>query len=216
MLRRIYHYIKYTLLAIIMFIISQIATSLISLSLMDINNSFKLSSNVLLIILIINIAIMVFWAKKINILPFDLTFLTKKNVFWIISLFILGRFLVIILALQLPDSTYNDALIQELFANAPKLLTFTTIAIAAPIMEEIVFRGVIIGKIFNQHPIIGLIVSSSLFSYVHSPESILSFSIYFLLGATLATAYIKTKRLESSMLIHFLNNLPGALFIILS
>ena len=91
------------------------------------------------------------------------------------------------------------------------LLIILLIGIAAPIMEEIVFRGGIVGYLFKDLPVVGIIVSSVLFGLMHSPTNIISFLIYGLIGLTCAIAYFKTRRLEVSIAIHFLNNILPAL-----
>lgn len=210
---------KNLLIVLGMFLLSQVGTTLITFSLTSkiMTKNTPFITSIIILILIANIAIMVKIAKKLNILQFNFNFLTKTNVKWIIYIFLVARIAVIalsvLLEMQGQNNTKNDELLLMVFQSAPKIIIFLTIAIAAPILEEIVFRGCIMGLLLKNYPKTGLIVSSILFASLHSPTDLLTFIIYFILGFSLGFAYYKTNRLESSMSVHFLNNLPGAVYI---
>jgi len=77
----------------------------------------------------------------------------------------------------------------------------------APIVEELIFRGVIIGKVFKKKPYIGIIVSSVTFGFAHIGVGLLIVPLQIISGLILSIAYHKTKRLEVSITIHALANL---------
>ncbi|MCT0506108.1 CPBP family intramembrane glutamic endopeptidase, partial [Lactococcus cremoris] len=142
-------------------------------------------------------------------------FLTKKNIIYILVGTLIARTVgiggTLLLNATGVTQTANDEAIGQLFTGENPLLIILLIGIAAPIMEEIVFRGGIVGYLFKDLPVVGIIVSSVLFGLMHSPTNIISFLIYGLIGLTCAIAYFKTRRLEVSIAIHFLNNILPAL-----
>lgn len=202
-----------------MFVLSQLTPNIVVLAIVLgwTKQQVVFSTTFLTILILVNIGVVIWWAKKLNFLTFDWTFLTKRNLFLIIAVFLVSRVLVTLFAfLQLiitGTGTNNDQQLTNVFQHAPLLLIFLTLAVAAPIMEEVVFRGCLIGMLFKNHTTAGLIISSILFGAVHTIGDWISFPIYFIMGLALGFIYIKTKRLETSMSVHFLNNLIGTIAI---
>ena len=155
------------------------------------------------------------FCKKLGFLTPSKDFLTKKNIIYILVGTLIARTVgiggTLLLNVTGVTQTANDEAIGQLFTGENPLLIILLIGIAAPIMEEIVFRGGIVGYLFKDLPVVGIIVSSVLFGLMHSPTNIISFLIYGLIGLTCAIAYFKTRRLEVSIAIHFLNNILPAL-----
>ena len=87
---------------------------------------------------------------------------------------------------------------------------------SAPILEEILFRGLIPKKLFPQHELIGLVVGSILFGFFHGPTNIGSFILYAGMGGVLAVLVHQTKRLEMGILAHMLRNGIAILVMIIS
>ncbi|MFU2416973.1 lysostaphin resistance A-like protein [Peptacetobacter sp. AB800] len=77
--------------------------------------------------------------------------------------------------------------------------------IFGPIIEEYIFRYIIIGNLGKMSKI-SMIISSILFSLAHMSTNILHWMIYFFMGMVLAIIYKKTEKIETSMLVHILNN----------
>ncbi|EOL47751.1 hypothetical protein I580_01305 [Enterococcus caccae ATCC BAA-1240] len=155
--------------------------------------------------------------KKLGFLNLIVDFFTKKNVGIILGGFILARVIAIggtlLLNTQGAESTANDAAIQTIFTGESPLLIILLIGISAPIMEEIVFRGGIIGYWLAKFPIVAIAISSIVFGLIHGPTNLISFLIYGLMGLILSLACYKTQRLEISISIHFLNNIFAAIVI---
>lgn len=174
-----------------------------------------ISVTIVLVVVILNISGMISLGKLLKLSDFKFSIFDKKNMAIIFGGFILARVSVIffawLLSLQDINNTANDETINLLFTGESPLLIFMLIAISAPIVEEIVFRGGIIGYLFKEHQIIGIAVSSVLFGLIHSPSDLISFALYGSMGLILSLAYYKTKRLEVSIGIHFLNNLLATL-----
>ena len=87
---------------------------------------------------------------------------------------------------------------------------------SAPILEEIIFRGLIPQKLFPKHELIGLIVGSILFGFFHGPTNIGSFVLYAGMGGVLALVVYQTKHLEMGILAHMLRNAIAILVMIIS
>ena len=170
---------------------------------------------ILIIFIVGNIYLLMYLGKKLGFLTPSKDFLTKKNIISILVVALIARTVgiggTLLLNATGVTQTANDEAIGQLFTGENPLLIILLIGIAAPIMEEIVFRGGIAGYLFKDLPVVGIIVSSVLFGLMHSPTNIISFLIYGLIGLTCAIAYFKTRRLEVSIAIHFLNNILPAL-----
>lgn len=170
---------------------------------------------ILIIFIVGNIYLLMYLGKKLGFLTLSKDFLTKKNIIYILVGTLIARTAgiggTLLLNATGVTQTANDETIGQLFTGENPLLIILLIGIAAPIMEEIVFRGGIVGYLFKDLPVVGIIVSSVLFGLMHSPTNIISFLIYGLIGLTCAIAYFKTRRLEVSIAIHFLNNILPAL-----
>lgn len=170
---------------------------------------------ILIIFIVGNIYLLMYLGKKLGFLTPSKDFLTKKNIIYILVGTLIARTVgiggTLLLNATGVTQTANDEAIGQLFTGENPLLIILLIGIAAPIMEEIVFRGGIVGYLFKDLPVVGIIVSSVLFGLMHSPTNIISFLIYGLIGLTCAIAYFKTRRLEVSIAIHFLNNILPAL-----
>lgn len=92
----------------------------------------------------------------------------------------------------------------EILSNSMIYLLFTT-SIAAPIIEEIFFRGVIFrGLLKNYSPKTAIIVSAIIFGVIHG--NIHQFITASILGMFLAYVYYKTDSIYLAIFIHFINN----------
>jgi len=99
--------------------------------------------------------------------------------------------------------------------TSPVSLVLMTV-ILAPILEEILFRGIIMkGMIHNQvKPATAIIISAFIFGAVHfNPWQ---FAGAFLLGLVLGLVYYKTKSLLMSIMLHAFNNLLSVLMMMYS
>lgn len=102
------------------------------------------------------------------------------------------------------NTQFLEAEIKNLSSIA--LLEFSVYgAILGPIIEEFIFRYVMVGNIGKMKNI-SLIVSSIIFSYSHAAGHILYWIMYFVAGLIFALIYKKTERIDICMLIHIINN----------
>jgi Predicted metal-dependent membrane protease len=90
------------------------------------------------------------------------------------------------------------------------LFTFILTVIAAPILEELIFRGIILDGLLKQYsPIKSILISSLLFGLVHlNPWQ---FVTGLLIGLFSGWVYYKTRSLSLSIIIHASANLSGFL-----
>ncbi len=114
-------------------------------------------------------------------------------------------------ALYHQNSTANNEIIQSMVSHSRLLLIlmgFTTV-FCSPILEELVFRGFLIGAFFpKKAKLAAIIVSGVLFSLPHQENlNVISFLTYAILGGILAYLYVKTENIKVSIGLHFLNNL---------
>lgn len=90
-------------------------------------------------------------------------------------------------------------------------LTVTSIiytVIAAPIVEEIIFRGLILSRLRKAMPVpIAIIISSLFFALAHG--QLLWMAYAFILGCVLAIVDVKTDTIATSVIVHMLFNLLG-------
>ena len=73
------------------------------------------------------------------------------------------------------------------------------------ILEEFVFRGILQGAVF-ENSWLGLILTASLFSFMHAPYDFPSFIYYLFGGLVLGFAYKKSQNLSVPILIHICYN----------
>jgi len=147
---------------------------------------------------------------KTNNKTFNLKIENKRTIPVIIIAIIALNFGIIppiISSIPMPES------VQLYFANLMgqySFITLLTIVIAAPILEELIFRGIILdGLLKNYSPIKSILITSVLFGLAHlNPWQFIS---AFSLGAFISWIYYKTGSLSLAIIIHSVNNLGGFL-----
>lgn len=102
----------------------------------------------------------------------------------------------------------------SLAVNNVVLIIMTVIL--APILEEILFRGILLKGMINSNvkPKFAILISAFVFGAIHFYPW--QFAGAFLLGLVLGLVYYKTKSLLMPILLHAFNNLLSALFVIYS
>ncbi|MGX7023444.1 CPBP family intramembrane glutamic endopeptidase [Vagococcus hydrophili] len=119
------------------------------------------------------------------------------------------------------DTSENQAVLEAMFASG-KNIWFVggmslTVGVVAPILEELVFRGIPSVTLFKNSPKwFIMFMTSIVFSSVHLSENIISFVMYALMGAMLCHAYFRRGNIIDSMLVHFFNNAIVAVFMFLT
>ena len=204
--------LKYFFLALGLLFLEQLPTAFIAA-----DQPFWQSALIILALLIVA-ALTVFVAKRVGLLNHlkDLkTWKAWKTIlvgFVVLTIIKYIGGVVLLLENGIGANTENQAALEQL-GMSPLLLIVLT-AIAAPIVEETVMRGLILGRVFN-NSYLGVILSSLLFGLLHIPTNIGSWIIYGGMGLVLAVVYHKTQKLEYTIAIHFINNALGVLLMLL-
>ena len=100
----------------------------------------------------------------------------------------------------------NQDALNKIFIHVPFYLHLVVVGFISPIMEEIIFRGLLAKVLFGKYFKTGLVISSLLFMAGHSASTPQTIVIYGIMSAGLAITYYKTERIEYSMGVHILNN----------
>jgi membrane protease YdiL (CAAX protease family) len=114
---------------------------------------------------------------------------------------------------QAQDTGFN-----ALTENYQFVLAFVTLVLIAPVAEEILFRGYLLGKLIKTVPVwLAVLITSFLFGFIHlgftdHPAWNLALDT-FALSIVLCMLRLKTKSVWASMLVHMMKN--GIAFYIL-
>ena len=150
------------------------------------------------------------------VIAYRFKLLSLKEINWrrlvaIASLNLVIFFLGDLLGYFVGQLTHNAAMenqdaLNKMFIHVPTYLQFAVVGFIIPIMEEIIFRGLLAKVLFGKYFKLGLVISSLLFMAGHSASTPQTIVIYGIMSAGLAITYYKTERIEYSMGVHILNN----------
>lgn len=164
--------------------------------------------SLLVFLLLLKSAGALFLGKRLGLLEGFKT-LSSLKAWGMIGLTYLGIYIVtrigaMVMMMEGVSNSTNQATIENIHMNPFVLITFTVIM--APVVEELVFRGILMGRVFNPDSIVGLILSSLLFGLAHMPNSIGVWIVYAGMGFVLGTVYRKCQKLEYCIMAHMINN----------
>lgn len=143
--------------------------------------------------------------NKIDNKTFDFSFCSTKTILLIIlSLIAIQTGFIFPIVGLIPMPEYFQKMFMNL-AEQNGIYSFISMVIAAPILEELIFRGIILdGLLKSYSPVKSIIISSLLFGIVHlNPWQFISAMI---IGVFSGWIYYKTKKISLSILIHMVNN----------
>jgi hypothetical protein len=122
-------------------------------------------------------------------------------------------FIIEPLANLIPIPEWFKKLLDQVISR--DVYSFITIAIAAPILEEFIFRGVVLEGMLKQYsPQKAIIWSSLIFGIAHlNPWQFIG---AFFIGLLIGWVYYKTKSLWPCIFLHFVNNSVGFIIILYS
>ncbi|BAS45573.1 hypothetical protein SSCHL_0793 [Staphylococcus schleiferi] len=152
------------------------------------------------------LAFLIYMLKYFNINLFSFKKLTVRDISIIIIVTVGVKLLDQLFFFLYSGTTLNQENIQNSIQDISILNYAIFFALLPAILEEIVFRGIILRVLFKDHLFIGLIVSSVLFGLVHEFSNFIEFLPYFYAGLFFGLAYLMTRRIEVVILIHFLGN----------
>jgi membrane protease YdiL (CAAX protease family) len=155
------------------------------------------------------------WKSKVEDHSFKFTINNKK----VIPLVLLGTIgiqyaLTLPISSLIPMSEEMMEIFKESIGNPRNIFAFITLVVLAPILEELIFRGIILRGLLNRYsPFIAIVLSSTLFGIVHlNPWQFVS---AFFLGIFIGWVYSQTKSISLSIIIHAFNNFMASLPMIL-
>ena len=174
-----------------------------------------LSDNVIFIGFIANILTILFLIiffrirKKKLLLEANWNAVSVKDIPYAIGL---GVALVLFISFGfslLPESlleSYNQ--FSDMLTGDLTVVSLIYTVIAAPIVEEIIFRGLILSRLRKAMSVpIAIIISSLLFALAHG--QLLWMAYAFIVGCAFAIVDVKTNTIATSVLVHMLFNLLG-------
>ena len=106
----------------------------------------------------------------------------------------------------------NEEGLNEAVNHSKLFIAIITLGIFGPIIEECIFRGILIKVMFQKKQWLGVIVSIILFTLSHGPTNVTDYIIYSIPAIIYSIIYYKTQRLEIPIIIHILNNLLATLY----
>ncbi len=162
----------------------------------------------------------------IYILPMGITYLiVKKNLpgytpkvesmsVWllpsIVALYICFVLLITPVMIHIPEEwQFNTTFLEEMMKDF-SVPVFLTMAVAAPILEEFLFRGVLLeGLLRRYNPYKAIAWSAFFFGFIHFniPQFIAGFVSGFIMGYL----YERTRSVTPGIVLHFLNNVVSYL-----
>jgi len=107
----------------------------------------------------------------------------------------------------IPMADFMKAMLEQMM-NIDPVVGLVMVVVAAPILEEIIFRGIILDGLLQKYsPSKSIFISAFLFGFVHlNPWQFIGALI---IGVFSGWVYYKTRKLSLSILIHMLNNFIG-------
>ena len=143
------------------------------------------------------------YAKWFDMISFGM--LSRKQLLLFIEIFLLSLLETLVYIHFFAVS--SGAGVQHLaeVSRGISLSLILTSSVFGPIQEELIFRGLLQGAVFD-NSWLGLVLTSSLFSFMHGPSNVPSFIFYLLGGLLLGFAYKKSQNLWVSTLVHMFYN----------
>ncbi|AEB74786.1 CAAX protease [Clostridium botulinum] len=106
---------------------------------------------------------------------------------------------------ELTKKMLNDKIIENNGAVYDNIYAFILGVILAPIMEELIFRGIMFNRLkmrWGAGP--AIIISSIIFGMLHMDLAIIGAVLF---GIMMCILYMKTRNIITTMTVHFINNL---------
>ena len=170
------------------------------------HGDFFQNESELIIVSLLVTSLSVAYARQFEMISFGM--LSKKQLLLFIEIFLLSLLETLVYIHFFAVS--SGAGVQHLseVSRGISLSLILTSSVFGPIQEEFMFRGLLQGAVFD-NSWLGLVLTSSLFSFLHEPYDVPSFFYYLLGGLLLGFAYKKSQNLWVSTLVHmFYNSLP--------
>ena len=99
--------------------------------------------------------------------------------------------------------------VSEIISSSPLWLLFITVVLIGPIVEELIFRKLMIDRLSRYGDLIAIMVSSVSFGLFHG--NFYQFFYAVMLGLILGYVYAKTRNVKYSILMHMIINFLGSI-----
>lgn len=185
------------------------------------SNETKLNSFIIFFIQTLKFIIVLWLVYKTNLFTVRKIDIKKKDFLYsgiclILKAVISALSVAIVSYIGLETNSYtpNQAKFDEFFQQYI-ILGIIYSVVCAPIIEEFVFRKVLLGYIFQNYKHVGLAVSSCLFGCLHlvAGFSLTGLIMYVLMGYVFGYVYLKSGRIETTIVMHMINNIVTLLLI---
>lgn len=143
------------------------------------------------------------YARWFDMISFGV--LSKKQLLLFIGIFLLSVLETLVYIHFFAVSSGSGVQHLAEVSRGISLSLILTTSVFGPIQEELIFRGFLQGAVFD-NSWLGLVLTSSLFSFMHEPSNVPSFIFYLLGGLLLGFAYKKSQNLWVSTLVHMFYN----------
>ena len=167
------------------------------------HGDFFQNESELIIVSLLVTSLSVAYARQFDMISFGI--LSKKQLLLFIGIFLLTVLVSISYHAFFSVASGASAQHLEKTSNGLSLSFIVNVTVLAPIHEELLFRGLLQGAFFD-NSWLGLVLTSSLFSFMHEPYDIPSFCYYLFGGLLLGFAYKKSQNLWVSTLVHMFYN----------
>ena len=167
------------------------------------HGDFFQNESVLIIVSLLVTSLSVAYARKFEMISFGI--LSKKQLLLFIGTFLLSVLETLVYIRFFAVSSGAGAQHLAEVSRGISLSLILTTSVFGPIQEELIFRGLIQGAVFD-NSWLGLVLTSSLFSFLHGPSNVPSFIFYLLGGLLLGFAYKKSQNLWVPILVHICYN----------
>ena len=121
-----------------------------------------------------------------------------------------GLSLIVGLLLSLINVDESYEFLESALSSGSVIIRFITLAIVAPVVEELCFRGIVLGRSLSWvNPMPAIMLQAALFGVVHM--NLLQGLYAFALGILLGMIFVRFRNLWLCMVGHFAFNLPSVL-----
>ena len=124
---------------------------------------------------------------------------------------LIGQFLMTIVSVITGETMVNQ--VEEMIMDMSLWAVILSAVILAPIMEELIFRKLVLDRLAGYGPAVAMSVSALVFGLAHG--NFYQFFYAFLLGLIFAYIYLRTGKVRYSMMFHMMVNFCGSVIPIL-
>ena len=124
---------------------------------------------------------------------------------------LIGQFLMAVVSAITGQPMVNQ--VEEMIMDMSLWAVIVSAVILAPIMEELIFRKLVLDRLAGYGPAVAMSVSALVFGLAHG--NFYQFFYAFLLGLIFAYIYLRTGKVRYSMMLHMMVNFCGSVIPIL-